>query len=41
MGVDKMNREDVSAKIDELKNEVQNRESTEQAIEQEQLIKES
>ena len=41
MGVDKMNREDVSGKIDELKNEVQNRESTEQAIEQEQLIKES
>ena len=41
MGVDKMNREDVSGKIDELKNEVQNRESAEQAIEQEQLIKES
>ena len=41
MGVNNMNREDVSAKIDELKNEIQNRESTEQAIEQEQLIKES
>ena len=41
MGVNNMNREDVSGKIDELKNEVQNRESTEQAIEQEQLIKES
>ena len=40
MGVDKMNREDVSSKIDELKNEIQNRESKEQAIEQEQLIKE-
>ena len=34
MGVDKMNREDVSSKIDELKNEIQNRESKEQAIEQ-------
>ena len=41
IGADNMNQEDVSAKIDELQNEIQNRESTEQAIEQEQLIKES
>ena len=41
MGVDKMTREDVSNKIDELQNEILNRESNEQAIEQEQLIKES
>ena len=41
MGVDKMTREDVSNKIDELQNEIQNRESTEHAIKQEELIKES
>ena len=41
IGIDKMNREDVSQKIDELQSEIQNRESTEHAIEQEQLIKES
>ena len=41
IGIDKMNREDVSQKIDELQSEIQNRESTEHAIKQEQLIKES
>ena len=41
VGVEKMNREDVSKKIDELKNEIQNRESTEHAIEKQELIKES
>ena len=41
MGVDKMTREDVSNKIDELQNEILNRESTERAIEKQQLIKES
>ena len=41
IGIDKMNREDVSQKIDELQSEIQNSESTEHAIKQEQLIKES
>ena len=41
MGVDKMTREDVSNKIDELQNEILNRESTEHAIEKQELIKES
>ena len=41
MGVDKMNHEDVSKKIDELQNEILNRESTEHAIEKQELIKES
>ena len=41
MGVDKMNKEDVSNKIDELQNEILNRESKEHAIKQEELIKES
>ena len=40
MGVNKMSKEEVSAKIDELQNEIQNRESTEHAIEKQQLIKE-
>ena len=40
MGVNKMTREDVSKKIDELQNEIQNRESTEHAIEKQELIKE-
>ena len=41
MGVNKMNKEEVSAKIDELQDEVQNRESEEHAIKQQELIKES
>ena len=41
MGVNKMSKEDVSKKIDELQNEIQNRESTEHAIEKQELIKES
>ena len=40
MGVNKMNKEEVSAKIDELQDEVQNRESEEHAIKQQELIKE-
>ena len=41
MGVNKMSKEDVSKKIDELQNEILNRESEEHAIEKQQLIKES
>ena len=41
MGVNKMNRDDVTAKIDELQDEVQNRESEEHAIKQQELTKES
>ena len=40
VGVDKMNREDVSHKIDEFQNEILSRESEEQAIKQQELIKE-
>ena len=40
VGVDKLNREEVANKIDEFKNEIQNRESEEQTIKQEELIKE-
>ena len=41
MGVNKMSRDDVSHKIDELQNETLSRESEEKAIEKQELIKES
>ena len=40
VGADKLNREEVASKIDEFKNEIQNRESEEQTRKQEELIKE-
>ena len=40
VGVEKLNREEVSKKIDEFKNEIQGRESEEQTRKQEELIKE-
>ena len=39
-GVNKMNREEVSAKIDDFKNEIQNKESEKHAKKQQELIKE-